>query len=159
VVNFCGEKTFYTEKNMSEELHTAYLAEQNTQSVVHVSTQTLVQINPLYGGFCQVRRPQACQVGKPGVCRCVPGRIYRITQPTLFGVKGQGIAWERSRICWPCNLQQRVNYAELKSSINPSRSPLRASPTVIGVWSCTVKLDEENLTYAGLAQENGIGST
>jgi hypothetical protein len=40
---------------MSGELHAAYLAESNTQSVVHVSTQTLVQINPLYGGFCQVR--------------------------------------------------------------------------------------------------------
>ncbi len=108
--------------------------------------------------LCMVH--SARYIGKPGVCRCVPGRIYLITQPTLFGVQGQGIPWERSRIiCWPCcNLQQRVNYAEFKSSINPNRSLLRASPTVMGMWSCTVKLDEENPTYAGLAQENGFGS-
>ncbi len=55
MVNFAEKKPFYTGKNMSGELHAAYLAESNTQSVVHVSTQTLVQINPLYGGFCQVR--------------------------------------------------------------------------------------------------------
>ncbi len=32
---------------------------------------------------------------------------------------------------------------------------LLASPAV---WICTVKLDEENPTYAGMAQENGFGS-
>ncbi len=36
---------------------------------------------------------------------------------------------------------------------------LRASPTVLCMWSCTVKLDEENRTYAGLAQEIGFVST
>jgi hypothetical protein len=30
---------------------------------------------------------------------------------------------------------------------------------VLGMWSCTVKLDEENPMYASLAQENGFGST
>jgi hypothetical protein len=35
---------------------------------------------------------------------------------------------------------------------------LRASPTVPSMGSCTVKLDEENPIYAGLAQENGFGS-
>ncbi len=35
---------------------------------------------------------------------------------------------------------------------------LRASPTVLGMWSCTVKLNEGNPTYAGLAQKNGFGS-
>jgi hypothetical protein len=29
---------------------------------------------------------------------------------------------------------------------------------VLRTWSCTVKLDEQNPTYAGLAQENGFGS-
>jgi hypothetical protein len=28
---------------------------------------------------------------------------------------------------------------------------------VLPMWSFTVKLDEEKLTYAGLAQENGFG--
>jgi hypothetical protein len=28
---------------------------------------------------------------------------------------------------------------------------------VLPMSSCTVKLDEENLLYAGLAQENGFG--
>ncbi len=36
---------------------------------------------------------------------------------------------------------------------------LRASPALLSMWSCTVKLDEENLNYAGLAQENTFGST
>ncbi len=36
---------------------------------------------------------------------------------------------------------------------------LRASPTMLCVWSCTVKLDEEkNPTCAGLAQEIGFSS-
>jgi hypothetical protein len=35
---------------------------------------------------------------------------------------------------------------------------LRASPAVRGMRSCTVKLDEENPKYAGLAQENGFNS-
>jgi hypothetical protein len=34
---------------------------------------------------------------------------------------------------------------------------LRASPVVLSMWSCTVKLDEEKWKYAGLAQENGFG--
>jgi len=33
---------------------------------------------------------------------------------------------------------------------------LRASPAVLGMWSCIVKLDEENRTFAGLAQEIGF---
>jgi hypothetical protein len=33
---------------------------------------------------------------------------------------------------------------------------VRASPMVLDMWSHTVKLDEENPTYAGLAQENGL---
>jgi hypothetical protein len=33
----------------------------------------------------------------------------------------------------------------------------RASPAVLGMRSSTVKLDEENLWFAGLAQENGFG--
>jgi hypothetical protein len=36
---------------------------------------------------------------------------------------------------------------------------IRASPTVLGMSSCTVKLDEENPIYAGLAQENRFGCT
>ncbi len=36
---------------------------------------------------------------------------------------------------------------------------IKASQTVLGMWSSTVKLDEENSIYAGLAQENGFGST
>jgi len=35
---------------------------------------------------------------------------------------------------------------------------LRTSPAVLSMWSCTVKMDEENLTTAGLTQENGFGS-
>jgi hypothetical protein len=35
---------------------------------------------------------------------------------------------------------------------------LRASPAVLSMRSCTVKLDEEKLNYAGLAEENGFGS-
>jgi len=34
----------------------------------------------------------------------------------------------------------------------------RASPVVLSMWSCTVKLDEENPTFPSLAQENGFGS-
>jgi hypothetical protein len=33
---------------------------------------------------------------------------------------------------------------------------LRASPSVLSMWSCTVKLDEEKFKSAGLAQENGF---
>jgi len=29
---------------------------------------------------------------------------------------------------------------------------------MLSIWSYTVKLDEENPKYAGLAQENGFGS-
>jgi hypothetical protein len=35
---------------------------------------------------------------------------------------------------------------------------LRASPAVLSMWSCTVKMDEENPTCTGLTQENGFGS-
>ncbi len=35
---------------------------------------------------------------------------------------------------------------------------IRASPAVLSMWSWTVKLDEDNLTYGGLAQENGFVS-
>jgi hypothetical protein len=36
---------------------------------------------------------------------------------------------------------------------------IRAPPTVLGMWSSKVqKMDEENPTYAGLAQDNGFGS-
>ncbi len=35
---------------------------------------------------------------------------------------------------------------------------VRASPKVLGMRSCTVKLDEENQMYASLAHENGFGS-
>jgi hypothetical protein len=34
----------------------------------------------------------------------------------------------------------------------------RASPVVLSMWFCTVKLDEENPMFASLAQENGFGS-
>ncbi len=37
-------------------------------------------------------------------------------------------------------------------------TPLRASPAVISMWSCTVKMDEENPTCTGLTQEIGFGS-
>jgi hypothetical protein len=50
-----GENHFTLKKTWLRGCILHYLAESNTQSVVHVSTQTLVQINPLYGGFCQVR--------------------------------------------------------------------------------------------------------
>jgi len=33
-----------------------------------------------------------------------------------------------------------------------------ASPAVISMWCCTLKLDEEKSKCAGLAQENGFGS-
>jgi hypothetical protein len=33
---------------------------------------------------------------------------------------------------------------------------LIASPAVLSMWSCTVKMDEENPTYAGLTQENSF---
>jgi hypothetical protein len=35
---------------------------------------------------------------------------------------------------------------------------LRASPAVLSMWHCTVKLDEEKSKYAGLDQEIGFGS-
>jgi hypothetical protein len=40
----------------------------------------------------------------------------------------------------------------------PTISWVRASPVVLAMWSCTVKLDEEKPKYAGLAQENALGS-
>ncbi len=36
---------------------------------------------------------------------------------------------------------------------------LRSSPALLGMVICTVKLDEENPTFDGLAQETGFGST
>jgi hypothetical protein len=39
-----------------------------------------------------------------------------------------------------------------------SQQVVRASPMVLSMWSCTIKLDEENPKYARLAQENGFGS-
>ncbi len=33
---------------------------------------------------------------------------------------------------------------------------VRESPPVLSMWSCTVKTDEENLTYAGLTQGKGF---
>jgi hypothetical protein len=35
---------------------------------------------------------------------------------------------------------------------------VRASPAVLSMWSYTVKIDEENPTYAGLTENNGFGS-
>jgi hypothetical protein len=31
-----------------------------------------------------------------------------------------------------------------------------ASPAVLSMWSCTIKLGEEKSKYVGLAQENGF---
>jgi hypothetical protein len=36
---------------------------------------------------------------------------------------------------------------------------VRASPAMLSMWSSIVKLDEEKWKHAGLAQENGFGST
>jgi hypothetical protein len=33
---------------------------------------------------------------------------------------------------------------------------LRATPPVLSMWPCTVKLDEEKWIYVGLSQENGF---
>jgi hypothetical protein len=38
------------------------------------------------------------------------------------------------------------------------RSLLTPSLAVLGMWSCTVKIDEENWTYAGLTEEKRFGS-
>jgi hypothetical protein len=38
--------------------------------------------------------------------------------------------------------------------LEDSFGPRRASRAVLSMWSCRVKLDEEQLKYAGLAQEN-----
>jgi len=35
---------------------------------------------------------------------------------------------------------------------------LKTYPTMLNMWSCTIKMDEKNPTYAGLIQENGFGS-
>jgi hypothetical protein len=35
---------------------------------------------------------------------------------------------------------------------------LRASPAVLSMRLCRVKLNKEKLNYAGLAEENGFGS-
>ncbi len=40
-----------------------------------------------------------------------------------------------------------------------SRLFQRLRPSVLGMRSCRVKLDEENPKYAGLAQENGFGNS
>ncbi len=51
--------------------------------------------------------------------------------------------------------------APLSPHSNFQRAPgpeVRASPKVLGMRSCTVKLDEENPMYVSLAQENGFGS-
>ncbi len=42
----------------------------------------------------------------------------------------------------------------LKRWTQSSEYILRASPSVLSIWSCPVKLDEEKSKYAGLAQEN-----
>jgi hypothetical protein len=39
-----------------------------------------------------------------------------------------------------------------------NNSIIRASPVVLSMGSCTVKLDEEKYKHAGLAEENGFGS-
>jgi hypothetical protein len=54
-------------------------------------------------------------------------------------------------------LQARRYLSPTYCSLRRTSFLLRASPMVLPMWSCTVKLDEENLTYAGLAQENGFG--
>jgi hypothetical protein len=36
---------------------------------------------------------------------------------------------------------------------------VRASPAVLSMWFQTAKLDEEKSKYAGLAEENGFGSS
>jgi len=46
----------------------------------------------------------------------------------------------------------------VKGGISGEWQLLRASPAVLGMWSCTVKFDEESPTHASLAQENGFGS-
>jgi hypothetical protein len=46
----------------------------------------------------------------------------------------------------------------VKGGISGEWQLLRASPPVLGTWSCTVKFDEESPTHASLAQENGFGS-
>jgi hypothetical protein len=47
---------------------------------------------------------------------------------------------------------------EIITTTTTRTTSIRASPTVLGMWSCIVKLDEENPSYASLAQENGFGS-
>lgn len=36
---------------------------------------------------------------------------------------------------------------------------IRTSPTMLSMWSCTFKLDEEKWKYVGLVEENVFGST
>jgi hypothetical protein len=38
-----------------------------------------------------------------------------------------------------------------------SSKAVRASPMVLSMWSCNIKLDEAKSKYAGLAQEIGFG--
>ncbi len=52
-----------------------------------------------------------------------------------------------------CTVQQHMLVVH-----SPAISWVRASPVVLAIWSCKVKLDEENLNSAGLAQDIGLGS-
>ncbi len=52
---------------------------------------------------------------------------------------------------------QKVPTCYILSRLGRTSFLLRASPMVLPMWSCTATLDEETLTFAGLAQENGFG--
>jgi hypothetical protein len=84
------------------------------------------------------------------VCICAAPRFVGQHQTHLGWAKGQ--SWKEKK-----KKQAILLHCPVPAITTMGTYDVRASPTVPSMWSCRVKLDEENPTYAGLAHENGFG--